>query len=415
MPSDIFRQVNFSNGEGLTHGDLNDLQRMLEAKIWDQIIHNQIGVVGTSSTARDPQFGGQDGTNHPSTRAYCLNPGAAYLRQGSANNKIQIAPGTLLQKVGTIDGLDPELLAYTFVGTEEFTLTNGDATNPRVDLLEMRLEYITDTSTSRDFEDAITGVVTTTSVNKARRVQCTLNVKTGTPAASPTIPEPTAGYVPVGSVMVGNGWTTAGNAPIFGVDTVALNNVVVHDQRMPIGLRAYDVDPSLVKIVTAAALGASNEFVSSTVTGANSFYIPCPDYGNVRLVAIAISHADNSIALGATVRLGRSDGIASGWVTRNTLTVTTGTTTSYIDDTIHFFTFEAQHLPNVGPTITQSATTKIGVPLWANGNRCPNEKIRLLAANNVRREFISLQFLNIPLTSTYPRIGRITFFVAEGI
>jgi hypothetical protein len=132
-------------------------------------------------------------------------------------------------------------------------------------------------------------------------------------------------------------------------------------------------------------------------------------------VAIAISHADNSIALGATVRLGRSDGIASGWVTRNTLTVTTGTTTSYIDDTIHFFTFEAQHLPNVGPTITQSATTKIGVPLWANGNRCPNEKIRLLAANNVRREFISLQFLNIPLTSTYPRIGRITFFVAEGI
>lgn len=415
MATDIFRQVNFNNGEGLTHGDLNDLQRMLEAKIWDQIIHNQIGVVDTTSVARDPQYGGQDGVNHPSTRAYCLNPGAAYLRQGSANHKIQIAPGTLLQKIAAMDGTDPKMVAYTFVGTEEFTLTNGDATNPRVDLLEMKLEYITDTSTSRDFEDAMTGVVTTTSVDKARRVQCTLNVKAGTPAASPTIPEPTAGYVPVGSVVVGNGWTTAGTAPRFGDDVAALNNLVVHDQRMPVGVKAYTIDPSNFKLTTSWSLTSGNDSAQPSVSGSNSLNIHCPTQGLGRVVAIAIGHADNGTPMGGFVRFMYYPGTPVGAGLRNNLTLVTSPSTTFIEDTIHFFTFEASHVGSSGPNIIQSATTKIGVPLWTNGRRAPYEKMRTLASTAVPVEFITLNFNGVTLTGGYPRINRVTFYVAEGI
>jgi hypothetical protein len=410
MATDLFEQVYFSDGEGITHGDLNDMQRALEAKIWDQIIHEQIGSVDIASAARDPQFGGQDGANHPVSRCYCLNPGAAYLRQGSSNHKIQLAPGTLLQKIAAQDGADPKLLAYTFVGTEEWTLTNGDATNPRVDLLQMKLEYITDTLELRDFEDATTRAVTTSNTAKRRRVQCTLSVKAGTAGASPTIPEPDAGYVPVGSVMVGNGWTTAGAAPIFGEDTAALNNVVVHDQRMPISIRAYRVDPSQFKLVTDWALNNNNSSVGAS-SGTNLLYVPCPQVGNGRLVAVGVTHSD-AIADLTGITLGKSSGLTSAsYATRNT--VSNPVTGLVVTDSVEmFFTFEAAHLPSAGPTIVQSATTKIGVPLWTNGRRSPHEKTRLVAANAVPADHLVLRVTNSAQNSV---LGPVTFYVAEGI
>lgn len=412
MSTDLFKQVNFNDGEGVTHTDINDLQRYLESKIWDQIVHNGIGALNYTAfgaTGKDLELGGQDGANHPTTFAYCLNPGAAFLRAGSANNKIQISPGTLLQKIGATTGNDPQMLAYTFVGTEEWTLSNGDATNPRVDLLQMKLEYITADLQVRDFEDATTRVTTTTSMSKKRQVQATLTVKSGVPAASPTIPDPDAGYVPVGSVMVGNGWTIA-NAPRFGLDDVAaLNNAVVHDQRMPVRVRAYTVMASQFYCKTnwsySSATGAA---LSSSAT--NELQIPCPAPLG-RLLGIAWLHfASDS---GATRTLHFTSGaLASSATVGRMVTVPQQPTTNNDGlSTTPFYVFEANQNPSAGPTILQSLTNKIGVPVWTKGGRCALQPI----LNNTATAVANPLVFRISNASNASDWYSVTYYIAEGL
>src|SRR6185312_11260581 len=133
MTTDLYSRVYFNDGEGLDFNDLNNIQSSLRAKFGDQFLQYLMGAVATSGT-KDPAFAGQNGTNAPTRFVYCLHPGQAYLKEGGANNIILIAPGTLYQKVGTSDGSESTMLGFTFTGVEQFTLTAGDATNPRVDL-----------------------------------------------------------------------------------------------------------------------------------------------------------------------------------------------------------------------------------------------------------------------------------------
>lgn len=422
MSTDNFKQVYFNDGEGLVHTDITDLQSMLESKIWDQIIHNQIGAqglhpadLGLGVNGTDHVFGGQDGTDHASSRAYCLNPGAAYLRQGSSNGKIQIAPGTLLQKIGTIDGSDPKLVAYTFVGTEEWTLTNGDATNPRVDLLQMKLEYVLGDTQSRDFKDATTGVVTTTSMSKKRRVQCTLSVKAGTPAASPAMPTPDSGYVPVGSVMVGNGWTTAGNAPIFGQDTAALNNLVVHDQRMPVKVKAYAVPGSQMLLVSNWSYSAISGAANCSTSGSNELIAICPHKPNGRLIGVQVTFLTGPAALNGQTLAQRAVGPTTITVSqRNTLANIAPT--NYTSNNVTFYEIEAAHAPSAGPTITTSGSTsaRLGVPLWTNGRRCPHE-IQKLVASPRQSESLIYRIVNASALGSTPSVHEVIFYVAEGL
>lgn len=402
MPTDLFKQVLYSDGEGVTHGDTNDNQRFLESKIWDQILHNSIGRVTTTGTlVYDPEFGGQDGANHPTNYAYCINPGAAYLRQGSANSKIQIAPGTLLQKIASQTGDDPTFISYTFAGSDEWTLTNGDGTNPRVDLLQMKLEYISSDVQLRDFKDASTGVITSNSVSKKRRVQCTLLVKVGTPAASPAIPTPDTGYVPIGMAVVGNGWTTGGNAPIFGTDTTALNNVVIMDMRWPVRTRAYRVQ-ARDGVFTSWTLSSAGDTLTAAGGGTNDLFFPCPA-GNVgKIVAIGVHH---TTTLSASMFAGMTTGVPSSTF-NNRMSLSFGYTSA---DEIQDWDFMT-HSPSAGPTISRIAQLH-NVPLWTNGKRCPFEKVRLAGGGGPSADQLWVRFQNF---STGNIITGVTFYVAEG-
>jgi hypothetical protein len=407
MTTDLYSRVYFNDGEGLDYNDLNNIQSSLRAKFGDQFLQYLMGAVAISGT-KDPSFAGQNGTDAPNRFAYCLQPGQAYLRShASTANIIQVAPGTLYQKVGSSDGSESTMLGFTFVGTESWSLTAGDATNPRVDLLQMKLEYITDTSTSRDFEDATTHNVTSTTFNKKKRVQCTLSVKAGTPNASPTVPEPDTGYVAVGSVMVGNTYAT-GTFPVFGIDTAAAGVAVVHDQRMPLGkIKAYRVDPKNFKLISNWVLANSDCTANSTNPG-NELRVPFPGQPSGRIIAVGIHHDVTGIG---TVKLGNCPGFVSGTFNARSQVLQA---TSGGDDIVLYYDFEAHHTPNVGPTITQSAASKIGVPVWGNGQRCPREKIRLETPGAVNSDQLVLQFINT--NSVGPcQIGFVTFFVAEGI
>lgn len=366
--TDLYSTMNIQDGMEADPDHANNFQRFLRAQLTDQILQSQIAAVSNSATR--PDLGGDDGANMSTLWAYCISPGHAFLRQGSANNKIQVSPGTLLQKIADSDGNDSTLVPFTFIGTEEWTIASGDATNPRVDLLQMQLTYITDTPVSVDFEDAVTRALTTNVATATRRrVQATLTVKQGTPAASPTIPDPDAGFVPVGTVVVGHGWTTAGNAPIFGVDTVDTNNAVVHDQRMPIGMRKWITDPVNYKTAAAWALSDVNCAVTSS-NATNLLWIRCPtNWG--RVIAVDLNTAGITIPI-SVVRLARAQGsISAGFsAVSNDFGSNVASDTSLLARSRRR-DFETLHTPSAGPTIQASAVSKIGVPLWASGYRVP--------------------------------------------
>ncbi len=349
----------------------------------DQIIQSMVGSV--ANTATRPDFGGDDGANISTLWAYCISPGHAFLRQGSANNKIQVAPGTLLQKVANSDGTTLVLIPFTFVGTEEWTLTNGDATNPRVDLLQMKLTYTPSTSTTA--------------------VQ--LTVKQGTPAASPTIPDPDAGFVPVGSVVVGHNWVTGGNAPIFGIDAADTANAVVHDQRMPLRVRQHRVDPVLYKLQAAWALASANQIVTSS-NSTNSLVAVCPA-GAGRLIGVDL-RIDTAIASGAiTVGFWKNAFTSSAltsYFSYNKLTSPGIVIASSRGLRNTRQVLDAAHAPSAGPTIQASSVNKIGVPLWASGGRTP-------ATSGGVSSDLGWLAMGVINQTNVTSLGEVSFFIAE--
>lgn len=397
--TDPYSTFNWQDGMEVNVDVLNNGQRFVRAMHFDQVLQSTLGAL--SNTATRPEFGGDDGGDASTLWAYCVSPGRAFLRQGSANNKIQIAPGTLLQKIATSDGNDATLVPFTFAGTEEFTLTNGDATNPRVDLLQMKLEYVTDTTLALDLQDAVTRALTTpTFSNTRRRVRCTLTVKAGTPAASPVIPDPDAGFVPVGTVVVGHNWVTGGTAPIFGVDTADTANAIVHDQRMPLTMKSYVVDPVIYKLETAWALGQVNTLVTSS-NSTNLLFARCPTtIGRLLMVDLKLQPlTPGAASFGIDVATVGSPPSAqfvsqNGFGT-NTINFNTIARSRRID-------FESLHLPTAGPTVLPSITNNIGVPLWTSGFRTP-----VLPAVT---KFLNLRIQNQANSST---LGEIVFYVAS--
>lgn len=368
MTTDLYSTVFFQDGEQFTFDDANNMQRFLRAQLADQILQQFIGDMSNAATR--PDFGADGGANASSLWAYCMSPGRAFLRQGSANNKIQLAPGTLLQKIANADGNDATLVPFTFAGTEEWTIASGDATNPRVDLLQMALAYVNDTSASVDFQDAVTRANTTVAGTATRRrIQCTLSVKTGTPGASPIIPDPDAGCVPVGCAVVGHGWTSAGAAPIFGVDTAEANKVVIHDQRMPMQTRKLVTDPVLYKLQTAWALSNTNTTVTSSST-TNALWIRCPTNMG-RIVCVDLYTAGVAIPMSAVGLTSALAAFGAGASPSNNGFGTNVAADTSLYNRSRRVDFEALHTPFAGPTIQASSVNKIGVPLWAGGFRVP--------------------------------------------
>lgn len=399
MANDNFKGVLFNDGEGLTHTDFNNVQRYSLAQLYEQILERQIG--GLALTAKDAEFNGINGANAPTHLAYCINGGSAYLRQGTGNNKLQIAPGTLFQKTGNTTGDSPTFLAYTFAGTEEVTIANGDVANPRVDLLQMKLEYEDNGSESRDFEDGTTHVITTTTPNKKHRVKCTLSVKTGTPAASPTYPDPDAGYVAVAGVVVGTNYVAAAGFT-WGYDTAGAV-AVVHDQRMPLRVKAWGTSAKLYYLATAWGFGAGYGTEVTSTNATNSLLIPCTNNSRCARIVGYVTRFANSTAITASFFSYPSGNAMNGM----SFPSNGGSATGY---TFPYYTFEASHTPVAGPTVQQSATNKIGAPVWTNGTRCAIPVFSVFTELNVWTGVRCQNMSNGAIVD-----GHALFYVAEGL
>lgn len=383
MTTDLYKQRLIGDGAVAVVEDVEDAQRFLGARLMDQILgQSLLSFIPTapslSNYSNDLEFTSMHGVD-PLTGpyAYTHNPGQAFLRQGTANSHLQISPGTILQKVATAaTGTEETLLAFTFDGTLEFAIANGDPSNPRVDILQMSLALVEGDPVSQLVDSATPPAVTlvSQSVNTTRRVVATLSIKQGTPASSPTYPTPDPGYVVIAGVVVGTNYVGAAGF-VFGADSAGAV-AVVHDQRMPIRLRTPTV--KIGSFIQEASHWTVSQFGNFMTLASPTADLQAPlDSGSQmgRVVGVAQWMLDpTAFAMKLTsisINDDGSHGVSLGGnAANNTATAATG-----FNKWHQIFTnltqFQAAHAPNAGPTV-QAAANGMGPPLWSSGYRCPS-------------------------------------------
>jgi hypothetical protein len=283
MPTDLFKRVLYNNGEGADVQDFNNGGGYAEARLFDQVLRAGSGNARGGAIGQDPDL---RTTLSTAPFLYALSAGAGYIVPGAGAREITVRAGTILQQVGATSGDAASLLPFTMADAA-FTLTHaiGDATNPRVDVIEVKLEYVDGNTESRIVEDPPpSGLQSVQTIAKKRRIQATFQIVQGTPAATPAYPTLTAGFAALGAVLV-----PATHNAVF----TALAHL--RDLRIPIGVRSVDVYPANFvpeasgwNYVGATSLGTwLQRFTLSASTDA-TFGIPCPVPARSRIVGLAI-------------------------------------------------------------------------------------------------------------------------------
>jgi hypothetical protein len=406
MPVDTFAQVRFEEGEGLSYVDLNNITRFIEARVLDQLLRELVGYNGESVSApKDPI--GSPAVADPQL-AYVLNAGSCVLKQGTTGTRLGLTTGTVFQSIASADGNDPKFLAYSVGASDvDLTITAGHATNPRIDILQMRLEYVDGDTQSRDIEDAVTRVVSTFAVNKERRVQATFSIKNGTAGANPVYPAPDSGYCVVGAVRVPALWST-------GVSTNpgATTSAIIRQLTMPLKVEEVTIMPHLFDLSAATnwSMGTLGEVICPGGAGTN-MRVWIPGGTGKRLVGVGVTH-DIDTSGDFTIRVGRSTP-GSGWVAEgpqyasiaNLLPAITGATQS------RFVGIDqlqgASSLSQIG------VNGAIGDPIWASGGAAgpATRRVELEDGDVLGSSWAVRAFLEID-AGTGSRITEVTFYLA---
>lgn len=349
------------------------------------------GVFASTADEDDPSQGPTWPTPGNANLIYALTPGSARFAPGSTGTKLKITQGVLFQTRFVTP--DPLFLTAQFDGTDEFTFANGHATLKRIDLLQMKLDWAT---------------AATAGFPNKRVVTKTINIKQGTPASTPTVPNPDVGFAPLCHVFVPATWD--GTQPIGRPWYNASPHADVWDQRMPLGVQVHNVkvsiggfyDPAVwVKVDNGRLLQCN----TNTDNINNRLNVSCPIVRG-RLIAVAI----NSAAAGANdVFMGTLEE-PSGHGEDYTMTsiLTTSGTLTYVKAGI-----EKIDLGSAGGGFVPSAN--YGKPLWMNGWQMHDAPFKdhftQFGGTTVGSSVVNLSF--VPHLNFL--ISEVTFFVATGI
>lgn len=369
--TDIYQEVLFSDGEGATPDDANELQRRMRGMILDTMIamgvYNGIqNADGGIADRLDPELsdwliGPTDLLGDLQNIGFTPYPQTGFTEPGGAN-EVRIKPGVFVQWAANdwvATDVDAPAVNWFALKTDvDLATAVGDATNPRMDIVEMKLEIVEDTPDARDFEDAITRAKSTTNPNKARRTKATFQIKQGTPAASPSYPACTAGFVPIAAV-----WIPATHNGGHSI-------VDMRDLRWPIGgVRVYDVTVEGFNLAfTNPWTHANNDYRAlADPTNAGKMRVPCPIGG----------HSSRLIAVGV---FGEFPGDGETLLRRMTIGTAppTYTTLKDLQTAIHdpmspgpafawATAIDFMDTPDIANEAARAANTHNGTPIWVNG------------------------------------------------
>lgn len=375
MSTDAYRDLLFNDGEGITHADLNNARAFLGARVFDQLIEHEAGAAAVIGT--DPDLWSVQGEDTVLTSlVYTLTGGDGVLKVGSAATKIGTYGGTIFQKIANADGEEANFIPFT-MGAGEFDLTigAGDATNPRIDIVQVKLEYVEGGSESRDFKDAVTGALSTTTPNKTRRAQATFSLKAGTPAATPTYPAPDAGYAVLGAVRVPATWTT-GVEP----DYTYAGGTTAKIRQCSIPLKTHSVTVMGSEMDTEGAGGAGTPnkfagFIYADGGDLTNVFCWCPIGGpGTRIVGITLHGNFPSGGGGNNTAVLRNYTLANGGGSFSIAAIYDATLTSVlITNENAVWRSRFAHLGMIADAMTDSnpsaANGPVGDGVWVGGSR----------------------------------------------
>lgn len=419
MANDLFKQRLVGDGFEAVADDILLGQRYFRAALMDGLLDKLAPNLDALLNDALIVLPGTADAAASSVYAYAIRSGAAYVAQGNANNHVTITPGVLLQRAASSDGLEDRLLMFAFDGSTQLPIANGDASNPRVDLIQMSLAYVEGDPTSQPFDNATPPAVNliTGTQNTTRRVVASVNIKQGVAASSPAYPSPDPGYVAVGGVVVGANYNAS--APfVLGADSSG-SVAVLHDLRIPIGAptahtvtaKNLDAEPtnqwtSLVGLIEHTATGTASTVGAVVPVGklgrllgvSVMAHIPTALTSRVGSYTIGASDSGTALDKASNSILPGPMGGFSGFTGSDNIPYTTGITN-----------YQGNHAPLHGPTIQSPAFggSGIGPPLWSNGLRC------IVPSSNQVMHGLAV-VLGIPNT-TDTVLGPVVFLIAEGL
>jgi hypothetical protein len=296
--------------------------------------------------------------------------GAGYFTPGGSARQLVIAPGPIMQIVA---GATPyaaasaEAIATFWLndgdagGPIAFTTDVGDA-QPRIDAIECQLTYVDSDPTSLDFEDAVTREPSSQITDKRRRVQATIQVKKGTPSATPQIPANTAGFAHICAVYI----------PALHNAVHALGNMI--DLRMPVGKVTVIEQRSAYMDGAGSTAWHRNDPIDAwegPASGSGSIYFPCPVTSKAARVLAAGCYG---VVAGTTGQKLVRELIAPGAITYTTLVDFSSDPTLIIVDTTEGYLergmteiMDAHANAGFESNIARNTNSRVGMPLWCNG------------------------------------------------
>lgn len=274
MPDYPVQELLWNAGEGIVKDDLNNGQRYLRAQLWDLLARGMgrdgIDEFGLWQFDRLRSLGGAPRTS-ATTRTITNDAGLLLVKHGVGAE--------------TAIGADPYTMVYRLAANElSSQLTAGDATNPRIDLVCVKLENIENDAAdneSRIIQDLTTEAESVATFVKRRKVKLTKQVVEGTPAGSPVQPSVPAGFVKWAAVYVPATWNAV----------IDVENI--WDFRVPLGVDAhvtYTWPNGGDYLINTGWTANGNGYITSAAGGDVAYVFPgARGLHDARLTRIAIS------------------------------------------------------------------------------------------------------------------------------
>ena len=358
VSTDSYKQVLFNNGEALDEVDFNNSQKFAAARLLDQLVRKSFRMACDIATPAgyDPELAYSQSDVENEDFIFELTGGGAFPVPTGAVRTVAIQPGVIFQSVADINGNEATFPSFE-IPYVTFQLGVGGG-NPRIDLIECKLEWVdTASTTARDFEDATTRVKTTSAFPKTRYVQATIQVKVGTSAANPQYPALTSGFGALCAVYV-----PAAHATVFSVGHM-------RPLAIPLGVRIVDVPAC--QLDRGAHANAWDVDVGSpqrrTIYADAVAPIPvvshCPLGGTaVRVLGVGL-HADMVAGVVRLVRLEYGTGAPTIVELADLSSVIVGTTGAFRYANLADLNAAASCPTQSGI----SANPTVGDPIWSNG------------------------------------------------
>lgn len=336
----VRKELLFNDGEALDYNDLNNAQRYMRSALYDGVLaqlartHESSDWYGTQNIG-GPSFLSVLGNGLAPT----ITGSSLVVSVASGECGQHGAGGVLSANLGDDanmiwHGFDTSLAGTTY----QFTSGAADATNPRWDILQAKIDHTTGGAETRD-SSTVGGVLSSASFDKERQTRLTMSIKAGTAAASPTEPTPDSGYVKLFA------WRIEALATAITADNF-------RDYRMPVGMTIIDMPARLWPRTGGFTESSDGMLIADGASTRTAQASPWGHWRTGRLVAVGLA-SDTVAGSGATALLTKTNYAANPYTQATLLDCSA----ALLDNTAAF-AFR-------GRILTDQA-------IWMDGTNCPS-------------------------------------------